>query len=170
MSRGLLVARIAAVLVVIVAAGFALDWFVAVPLRCSHAASVGAAELDNAGETVDEQTAKLVRRIGASLQGCDCVTPPDARIFFVRGAAEQGGEDLHTAIADYRRALDIDRRPEIYLHLGLAQLAASDRAAAIENLVRACAFDPGRLSALDDATRREVKQTIRARYGAEWMR
>ena len=69
MSRGLLVARIAAVLVVIVAAGFALDWFVAVPLRCSHAASVGAAELDNAGDAVDEQSARLVRRIGASLQG-----------------------------------------------------------------------------------------------------
>lgn len=170
MSRGLLTLRIAAMLVVIAATVVALDWFVALPLRCSHAASVGAAELDNAGEVVDERTARLVRRVGASLQDCDSVTPPDALIFFVRGAAEQGGGDVPTAIADYRRALEIDRRPEIYLHLGLAQLTASDRAAGLESLVRACTFDPSRLGALDDSTRREVKGIIRARFGADWMR
>ncbi len=99
-----------------------------------------------------------------------CATPPDARIFFVRGAAAQGGGDLQTAIADYRRALEIDRRPEIYLHLGLAQLDAPDRAAAIESLVRACAFDPSRLGAIDDNLRPEIKELLRARYGEEWVR
>ncbi len=170
MSRGLLIVRFALLLVVTAATAYALDLWVLVPLRCSHAASVGAAEIDEAGDAAGYTTQRVVRRVGANLQGCDCVTPPDARIFFVRGAAAQGGGDLQTAIADYRRALEIDRRPEIYLHLGFAQLDASDRAAAIENLVRACAFDPSRLGAVDDNLRQEIEQRLRARYGAEWVR
>lgn len=170
MSRVLLIVRIAASLLVAAAMAYALNGWVLVPLRCSHAASVGAAEIDEAGDAADYTTQRLVRRVGTNLQGCDCVTPPDTRIFFVRGAAAQGGGDLRTAIADYRRALEIDRRPEIYLHLGLAQLDGSDRAAAIENLVRACAFDPSRLGAVDDNLRQEIKGRLRARFGAEWVR
>ncbi len=83
MSRALLIVRIASLLVVSAATAYALDWWVLVPLRCSHAASVGAAEIDEAGDAADYATQRVVRRVGAKLQGCDCVTPPDARIFFV---------------------------------------------------------------------------------------
>jgi tetratricopeptide (TPR) repeat protein len=165
-----MIVRIVLALLVLSAAAVALRWWVVLPLRCSHAASVGAAELDNVSDTADYRPESLARSIDTSLEGCDCVSPPDARICFVRGAVAQGGGDLRTAIEGYRRALEIDRRPEIYLHLGLAQLQTSDRAAGIENLVRACAFDPARLSAIDDNLRSEIKRRIRARYGTEWVR
>ena len=165
-----MIGRVAALLLVIAATAFALRWWVFVPLRCSHAASVGAGEMDAVVDPADYRTQRLLRRIGTNLQGCDCVTPPDARIFFVRGAAAQGGGDLQTAIADYGRALEIDRRPEIYFHLGLAQLDSSDRASGIENLVHACAFDPWRVVTIDDTLRHEVKQRLHARYGEDWMR
>jgi tetratricopeptide (TPR) repeat protein len=170
MSRGLWIVRCVLLLLVVAAMTLALDRWVVLPLHCSHAASVGAADLDNASDTADYRPEALARRINANLEGCNCVSPPDARICFVRGAVAQGGGDLVTAIADYRRALEIDRRPEIYLHLGLAQLQTTDRSTGLESLVRACAFDPSRLGAIDESLQREVKRTIRARYGQGWMR
>ncbi len=170
MRRGLLIGRSVLLLLLIAATAWALDRWTVLPLRCSHAASVGAADLDNASDTADYRPEALARRINASLEGCNCVSPPDARICFVRGAVAQGGGDLTSAIADYRNALEIDRRPEIYLHLGLAQLQTSDRSTGLENLVRACAFDPSRLGAIGESLRREIKASIRARYGPGWIR
>ena len=79
MSRGFMIVRIVLALLVLSAAAVALRWWVVLPLRCSHAASVGAAELDNVSDTADYRPESLARSIDTSLEGCDCVSPPDAR-------------------------------------------------------------------------------------------
>jgi tetratricopeptide (TPR) repeat protein len=79
--------------------------------------------------------------------------------------------DHERAIEWYQRALAIDRRPEIYLGLGLEQLKAGRRQEAIESLTLACAFAPAMLDSIDDGiARQQVQQRIKERYGADWLK
>ena len=159
------VARVVALVLLAVATGYALERWVVHPLRCSRAASFGAAAL----EAAESRAAAL--NIRAELESCTCVSPPDAIIPVARGAAAMVEGDARRAVAEYQRALAIDRRPEIYFQLGLAQLEARDRAAGIESLARACAFDPARLADIADAdVRREVRQRLALAYGRDWVR
>jgi len=169
-SRVIVFARAVCVLLVIAATCYALDRWALRPLRCGHAASVGDATLDRKLQS-DYQARRLAGQIRADLEGCTCVSPPDARIPMTLGAAAEAIDDSRTAITEYQRALQIDRRPEIYLHLGLTQQETPDRAAAIDNIVRACAFDPARLADIPyDDVRKETEQRLRDTYGPDWVR
>jgi hypothetical protein len=162
-----LIARGAALLLLIAAAGYALDRWALKPLRCAHAASLGTASLGLAQRT-DLQTRRVAAQVQASLQDCDCVT--DATIPMTLGAAAETIDDPHTAITEYQRALLLDRRPEIYFHLGLMQQQTPDRAAGLENIVRACAFDPSRLADIPyEELRQQTKQRLQATYGHDWF-
>ena len=169
MSRGITVVRGAALLLLVAATVYALDRWALNPLRCGHAASLGAAALDRESPAL-LQTQRLARQIRADLQGCACVTPPDASIPMTLGAAAEASDDPGTAIAEYQRALQLDRRPEIYFHLGLMQQETLNRSAALENIVRACAFDPARLADIPyEDMRKETEQRLRDTYGPGWV-
>ena len=169
MSHLVVIARGLALLLLVAATGYSLDRWAFRPLRCTYAASTGASALDREEQT-DYGTRRLALRIRADLEGCQCVSPPDSRIAMTLGAAAEASGDPRTAIAEYQRALLIDRRPEIYFHLGLAQQETLDRAAAIDNIVRACAFDPARLSDIPyDEVRKETEQRLRDTYGPDWV-
>ncbi|HSY49290.1 MAG TPA: hypothetical protein VLC46_10800 [Thermoanaerobaculia bacterium] len=170
MSRGIVFVRAVALLLVIAATGYALDQWVLRPLQCRYAASLGAATFDRS-EPAEYRTKRLARQVRADLEGCACVTPPDASIPMTLGAAAEASDDPPTAITEYERALLIDRRPEIYFHLGLMQQETPDRASAIDNIVRACAFDPARLADIPyDEVRRETRRRLQATYGRDWVR
>jgi tetratricopeptide (TPR) repeat protein len=155
-----------ALLLLIAGTGYAIDRWTLKPLRCGHAASLGADALDHDNQTA-YQTARQVR---ADLHDCECVSPPDANIPTTLAAAAEASDDLRTAITQYQRALLIDRRPELYFNLGLAQQEAPARPAALENIVRACAFDPSRLKDIPyDEMRKATKRRIRERYGTDWV-
>jgi tetratricopeptide (TPR) repeat protein len=163
------VLRVAALFLLIVATGYSLDRYALRPLHCVHTASVGTATLGTM--TIrDNRTQPLARRVRAELEGCDCVSPPDAAIPIALASAAEATADLPAAIAEYERALLIDRRPEIYFQLGLLQLDSRDHSAGIEHIVRACAFDPARLSDVPYAeVRWETEQRLRATYGPHWI-
>jgi tetratricopeptide (TPR) repeat protein len=155
-----------ALLLLIAATGFAIDRWTLQPLRCGHAASLGADALDRDNQSVYQ----AARQVRADLHDCECVSPPDASIPTTLAAAAEASEDPRTAITEYQRALLIDRRPEIYFQLGLALEETLDRPAALENIVRACAFDPSRLKDIPyDEMRKEAEQRLRERYGADWV-
>ncbi|HEX7681397.1 MAG TPA: hypothetical protein VF713_24945 [Thermoanaerobaculia bacterium] len=157
-----------ALLLLIAATVYALDRWTVNPLRCGHAASLGAAALDRELPALF-QARRLARQIRADLQDCACVTPPDASIPMTLGAAAEASDDPRTAIAEYQRALQLDRRPEIYFHLGLMQQETLNPSA-VENIVRACAFDPARLADIPyDDMRKETKKRLRAMYGPDWV-
>ena len=63
------------------------------------------------------------------------------------------------AVLKYERALAYDRRPEIYLNLGLAQLAAGQQAEGVRTLVLACIYNPEYLDEISDHYA-EVRQAI----------
>jgi tetratricopeptide (TPR) repeat protein len=159
-----------ALVLLIASTNFALDRWSLKPLRCGHAASLGAATLDREVPTV-YQAQRLAREIRAGLHDCECISPPDASIPMTLGAAAEASDDPRTAIAEYQRALLIDRRPEIYFHLGLMQQESLDHSAALENIVRACAFDPARLKDIPyDEMRKETEQRLQDTYGPDWVK
>jgi tetratricopeptide (TPR) repeat protein len=159
-----------ALVVLVVATGVALERLVLHPLRCARKTSVGAAAFELDTQRGDYRVQQRARQVRADLNECRCVFPLDVRIPFTLGAAAQAAGDSRAAVADYQEALRIDRRPEIYLWLGLAQLDTLDRGQALDNLTRACAFDPARLREIPyDDVRHETKQRLIAQYTARWL-
>ena len=170
MNRVVLAGRIAIAVAIVALTGVALERWVARPLRCTHAASVAGAVLDRDDRRHDELTRRIAKRVELRLRDCDCVTPPAVVIPFTRGAAMEIGGDPRGAIAEYHRALSIDRRPEIYFRLGIAHLELLDRAAALEHFTRACAFRPALLDDIPyEEVRRETRARIVTRYSEAWL-
>ncbi|HEY8180759.1 MAG TPA: hypothetical protein VII32_00860 [Thermoanaerobaculia bacterium] len=134
----------------------------------SDARSIG---LFNAAEDgSDAARHAAARRAETDLQQCECLEHTDFKIAFSRGIANRYRGDTQGAIREFRRALTVDRRPEIYLALGLTQLDEMDRQAAIESFVAAGSFAPARLDEIPYADiRREAKQRVRAIYGERWV-
>jgi tetratricopeptide (TPR) repeat protein len=156
-----------ALLLIVVATVGALSRFVILPLHCARAASEASAAMEAGGERDDYRTRRVARWAHETLDGCDRTWPLDVRVPFAQGVASQGSGDPKTAVIEYERALAIDRRPEIYFALGLAQLDTLDRNGAIDSLVRACAFDPSRLAQIsDEQLRNETQRRIVALYGS----
>jgi tetratricopeptide (TPR) repeat protein len=147
-----------------------LRWAVYLPLICEGNATRAIDVLDAAQYDSDAARRAAARRAESYLQGCECLERTDFKIAYAHGIAYRYRGDTQDAIRAFRRALAIDRRPEIYLALGFTQLDAIDRPAAIESFVAAGAFAPTRLNDIPYSdVRREAKRRIRAMYGEEWV-
>jgi len=164
-----LLARIAGLLLLAGATAYALRLCVLEPFRCAHAASLGAAALAADERQSDYAARRLANGVRTSLHGCECVRPTDVEIPFTLAGASTTLGDSRSAAIEYERALAIERRPEIYFGLGMAQLDMLQRSAAIENLTRACAFDPARLANIPyPEVSGEIRRRLRAAYGPDW--
>jgi tetratricopeptide (TPR) repeat protein len=161
----------AAALLAIGAATIAsLRWTVYLPLVCEANSTLAIEILDAAEGASDAARLAAARRAESYLQGCDCLERTDFKIAYAHGIAYRYRGDMQDAIRAFRRALAVDRRPEIYLALGLTQLDAIDQPGAIESFVVAGSFAPARLDEIPYGDiRREAKRRIRAMYGEEWV-
>jgi len=149
---------------------YAIERWTLEPLRCTYAASTGAARLE-AADPADYRTRRVARQLRNELETCQCVSPPDAGIFMTRAATAEDDGDRIAAIAEYQNALRVDRRPEIYFHVGLLQHEAGNERDAVANLARACAFNPALAADIpDDSLRMETQRRVRAEYGDHWIR
>lgn len=158
--------RVAGVTVLLAATGWSLHRWALLPLECSRLATRGTAALHIAEKQSDYLRRRVAASVQSSLAGCACISPPNVQIHaaLARAAAARG--DDRAAIAEYRRALRIDRRPELYFGLAMAELRTADRAAAVDAFTRACAFDPARLAYIPyDDVREEIARRLRALEG-----
>jgi tetratricopeptide (TPR) repeat protein len=161
--------RALALVLLVAATAYAIERWTLHPLRCTYAASTGAALLDDA-DPADYRTRRAAHQLRVELEACQCVSPPDVGILMARAAAAEDDGDRTAAIAEYQNALRIDRRPEIYFRLGLLQHETGNGNDALNNLVRACAFNPALLADIpDDALRLETRNRVRAAYGEDWI-
>ena len=160
------VLRALALTLVLAAIAWSLHRWTLIPLRCARASTRGAAALDAAARRANFLRWRKARGVLATVNGCQCTLQD----FHTRAEAAELLGDSRAAIADYERALRIDRRPETYFALGMAHLQMLNRDAAIDNLARACAFDPRRLRHIpDDDVRAETAARVRAAYGDAWL-
>jgi tetratricopeptide (TPR) repeat protein len=168
MSRAVAFCRVVAALVVIGSTAYAIDRWAVAPLSCARAAWHGTRAL-GAVEQRQANARAVADEVRVSLQGCDCGTRTDV-VLTLADAAETSG-DARAAITFYRRALDLDRRPETWFALGMAASDAMDRNAAIDSFTRAGTFDPARVKSIPyEEMRNETARRITSRYGADWLR
>jgi hypothetical protein len=169
MSRAAFFARAVALLLLIAATGYALGRWAVKPLRCTYAASTGVAVID-ASPPGDPNAKRVALTTRSALKQCDCVTPPDAIIAIARAAAASANGEPGAAISQYRQALLIDRRPELYFQLSLLQHEVLDHEGSVDSMVRACAFDPATINGIPFADlRQQTEQRLREKYGADWI-
>ena len=141
------------------------------PVRCSRDIHQSERELVTAVERDDGySTVVAARRALDRLKRCH-VRPLEVDPPLLTALSDRFLQQHDLAVEWYQRALIVDRRPEIYLGLGLEQLKAGRRAEAIETLTLACAFAPAMLDSIDDGlARQQVLERVKARYGADWLR
>lgn len=148
-----------------------LRWTVDLPLACEVNSTRAIDELDAAIDGSEAAKLAAARRADAYLHGCECYERTDFKIAYARGLAYRYQNATRDAIPAFRRALAADRRPEIYIALGLTQLDAMDRPAAIESFVAAGSFAPARLAEIPyKDVREEAQRRVRAIYGEQWVR
>jgi tetratricopeptide (TPR) repeat protein len=80
------------------------------------------------------------RGYAEQIDHCLADQPHDVELLMERAVCDLIAGNQAAAIPRYQQALRIDRRPEIYLDLGLAQYALGRRAEAVGSLGRAYAF------------------------------
>ncbi|MEA2326112.1 MAG: hypothetical protein QOE68_1071 [Thermoanaerobaculia bacterium] len=162
--------RAIGLLLLLAATAYAIERWTLHPMRCTYAASTGAVMLERA-DPADYRVRRAAHQLRVELEDCQCVSPPDVAIPMTRAAAAEVDGDRVAAIAEYQNALRVDRRPEIYFHLGLLQHETGNDNDAIDNLARACAFNPALIADIPyDALRLETQRRVRDKYGNDWIR
>lgn len=150
--------RDAALDVLLVAASITAAWLLCwQPYRCNVArGSVKASTEDAYIKGRGEIQAKMAARSNlAILRGCEPWTCRTVSGLMLVAANQQVLEDYDGAAASYRAALELDRRPELYLNLGNALAHAGDRAAAERSLQQAVLFNPWMMPNIEDGELRQ---------------
>jgi tetratricopeptide (TPR) repeat protein len=105
----------------------------------------------------------LARRNLDTLAACFGTTCRDLTIDMLAAANYRTVADYEAAIRAYNDALRRDERPEIYMNLAAAEIAAGRRDAAREHLFRAAQFNPYVISSVEDgALRHEIVERMLA--------
>jgi tetratricopeptide (TPR) repeat protein len=120
----------------------ALWVFVFVPWQCSHVkrqSEYVILSLERMGNPSYTGIARA-RQISARVQRCLVYMPDDLDLRFEAAASSLVLGSTDAAIEQYREALKIDRRPEIYLNLGTALYNSGRRQEAAVAFARVYAF------------------------------
>ena len=143
------------------AAAVGIWTFSIVPYRCNLAKKriirLSAAAL---AETDATRAAKNAARNLALTQECRRRLPRDIDFIILAAANRRILGDFEGAIGDYRTAVQVEERPELYFELGITQLEAGDRAGAVDSFTRAVLFRPQHIA---DVTDPEVRAAVVAR-------
>ena len=163
--------RVLVAVVVIVAFAAAIRSFVVLPLQCQL---VVKRTEDRTREVMAARPgfrAVLARENIRALRRCEGRYPPDINLFMLLGANYQLAEEWEQAAEAYASALRIDRRPEIYINLGVTLLQLNEEQKAIDAFVTACAFAPQMLEEVPmGPVRDKVVKAIEQQYGPNWLR
>ena len=139
--------RRCAALAMVIAAGFALNEAAIVPYRVNVLKAQIARQYprlaSRAGIAGEEaRVIENIRDDARLLEDALRKTPTDVDLYMELAAFYQLLSRFHDAVHMYEEALRFDRRPEIYVNLAEAQLAAGDIRAATESYANAVAFAP----------------------------
>lgn len=148
-----------AALVVALAACY---WVVVLPYRCNVALKTLEARTGAVLPNFDSDLARLVaRRTIDSLHRLPSCCRDSAQYRMVEGVSYRMLRDRPAALAAYRAALERERRPEVFLNLGYAEIESGDDRAALEHFMLAVRFDPFFVTSMPDSvTRDQVERVV----------
>jgi tetratricopeptide (TPR) repeat protein len=153
-------ARHAAAALIVAAALFGVDRVAIVPFRCNlltHRVQLRTERIAAAGEL----SAKSVARQNLEeLAACEAPCRYDTNFLLAKAANQLVLQDLAGAAASYQQALAVDRRPEIYLNLGLTQLDLLQTSEAVETLMEGARFNFSVNGEVPEPVRSTIAQRI----------
>ncbi len=143
----------------------AMDRLCIVPYRLNRTKKVVESVTRRSLEVNGPQGPLLARKSVEQLSPCLAATPDDIDCYMLLAANYGIMEKNADAARMYRAALQYDRRPEIYLDLGLTLLNLSQREAAVNSLVSAVIFNPGLINEIPYfEVRNEVETRVETTY------
>ena|ERR1700730_16429133 len=150
--------RVLASVAVLAAALLLLDVLCYRPYQCNKASRTAMKEALAAFDSVDRlHAADLARKSLARVEPCLSRVPYMIELYVIAAVDYRALGQPGVAVKLYRRALEYDRRPELYLQLGLTELELNHRAEARRVLELAILFD---VSMLDEVVDPELHQIL----------
>ena len=156
-------ARRALALAVVAIGAYALYVFCVVPWRCNLLKKVRSQRTEMAFNKIGSPDGRIAARenVDALLA---CVRPEcrDISLDMLLAANYRLLGQEEQAIRFYQHALLLDRRPEVFLNLGMTEIAAGNRAAARAHLLQASLFNVYMVASIEDGAMRQeiVKQLL----------
>jgi tetratricopeptide (TPR) repeat protein len=143
---------------------WALHAFCVLPYRCNVLSQSMLPPTTLAFRNAETVKGRILARSNLdTLAACFGAACRDVSIDMLAAANYRSVADYEAAIRTYGDALRRDERPEIYLNLAAAEVAAGRRDAAREHLFRAAQFNPYTISQIEDgALRHEVVERMLA--------
>lgn len=165
--RSLPAAVAAASLVVAGIAGAFLAWRIAwQPWQCNVTKKAVEARTQLTYDVVVD-TFRVSRNARANLTAlelCLKTAPDDVALYMLAAANERLIGRFDEAATMYRKALQYDRRPELYYNLGLMELALNQRHAAVADLLTAVSFSRSYIHDLPADVQIEITDALRRQY------
>lgn len=154
--------RLAATLLILAGAAVAIGRVVVPRHRCNVLAKRIERQTKLALDMVSPlRAASLTRRNLDELEQCRASVPWDVQFPMLMAGNHWIRGDREAARNAYREALEIDRRPEIYLNLGLVELELGDPNAEAD-LETACTFSPVLLYEVPEPLKSRIAAKIEA--------
>jgi hypothetical protein len=160
--------RITFAVVVIAFAAALIRTVVWQPYRCGRSEKTLEALIAGAFESADAyQANSIARQVVDSAEACLRHTPDDVALYMIAGAGYRIVERPVDAVRMYRTALRYDRRPELYLNLGLADIQAGNTNDAFVSLLTAAVFRPELLEDMPSPMRQRVEAALKRYWNGE---
>jgi tetratricopeptide (TPR) repeat protein len=161
-------------LAVVVAGGYAFYIFCVLPYRCNRIknAYIRSTELAYDHMGTPEGSLQAQRNL-AALSACMRFTCRDVSLDMIAAANYRVLGRNDESVSQYRDALRLDRRPELFVNLAAAENANGDRVAALNDSLRAGLFSPWTVRSIEDGQLRQevVRQLIALRpENADYIR
>jgi len=99
-----------------------------------------------------------------ALDLCLKAAPDDVALYMLAAANDRLIGRFDDAATMYRKALQYDRRPELYYNLGLMELALNQRQAAVADLLTAVCFSRTYIRDLPADVQNEINDALRRQY------
>jgi tetratricopeptide (TPR) repeat protein len=161
-------------LVVVAAGCYAFYIFCALPYRCNRIKKAYIRSTELAYNNMGTPEGSLQARQNlAALSACMGLPCRDVSLDMIAAANDRVLGRNDEAVNQYRHALRLDRRPELFANLAMAENAAGDRAAALKDALRAGLFSPWTVRSIEDGQLRQevVRQLIALRpENADYIR
>jgi O-antigen ligase len=154
------------VLVIVIGAAFLINRIALQPWQCNLTEKQVQERTSLTYDSVTDpiQASRNARVNLAALEACMDAAPNDVALYMLAAANDRLiGRDADAATM-YRRALQYDRRPELYYNLGVVELQLHQRDAAIADLLTAVSFSRAYLQDLPVDVQAEVKDGLRRQY------
>ena len=148
-----------------------LYFYTLIPIRCNRMARVVRSRTLRNFHRADDFAARIqARDDGSRALACSAKMPQQIEFYMLAAANYRISGRLEDAAELYRKALQYEKRPEIYLNLGEVLLQNGQREAGLETLVTAATFyfDEGYIDYVMQhiAERDEVKSRFRKRLAS----